>query len=94
MWKKMFQTDRGLSTGRIGFVFVIAFSNVIFWLMWVIFCFVGGKLAEVPRGLVEVYAIANGAAFVGKAGQSWADRNKGGSDDKPTGKAKKYIDKS
>ncbi len=94
MWREMVQTSRGISSGRVGFLFVVAFSNVVFWVMWIIFCFVEGKLAQVPSGIVEVYAIANGAAFVGKAGQSWADRNKGGNDDKPTGKAKKYIDKS
>jgi hypothetical protein len=83
------QTDRGQSSGRLGFLFTIGLSNIIIWPLVAFLTFKEMDFPVIPEGVVYIYAAAQGLSFAGKAAQSFADRNKGDCDDKPVGKAKK-----
>jgi hypothetical protein len=88
------RTDRGQSSGRLAFLFSIGLSNIVVWPLLVFLTLYNKAFPAIPEGVVYIYAAAQGLSFAGKAAQSFADRNKGGCDDKPVGKAKKYVDKS
>jgi hypothetical protein len=92
MWEfleKLFQTDRGYSSGRIGFLVTVFLSNIIIWPLFLGLCIYNKAFVNIPEGVVYLYGAAQGISFAGKAAQSFADRNKGGECDKPVGKIKK-----
>lgn len=85
------QTDRGQSSGRLGFLVTIGLSNAVVWVLVLILTIWKGQFPVIPEGLVYVYAAAQGLAFGGKAAQSFADRAKEPCDDDKgrSGKGKK-----
>jgi len=73
------------SVMRFAFLFSVIFSNIIVWYTWLIVCIWTRSLVNIPPGVVEAYGFANGAAFVGKSLQSFAERPKyhTGTDENP-----------
>lgn len=76
IFQGLIQTDRGYSSGRLGFLVTVGLSNVIIWPIIAFLTLYHGKFPAIPEGVVYLYAAAQGIAFGGKAAQSFADRGK------------------
>jgi len=61
---------------RFAFVFSILISNLTLWGAWIVMSIYQGNLVNIPSGVVEAYSFANGAAFLGKSMQSFAERHR------------------
>ncbi len=73
------------SVMRFAFLFSVLFSNIVVWYTWLFVCIWTRSIVNLPPGVVEAYGFANGAAFVGKSLQRFAERPKyyTSSDDNP-----------
>lgn len=72
-----------LSTGtdtpsmmRFAFLFSVIVSNVIVWYVWLFVCIWTRSLVNIPPGVVEIFAYANGISFIGKGLQSFAESSR------------------
>lgn len=73
-WSKfftMFYEDdtKWWSSMRFSFVFMMLTSNVCFWFMWVIVCFIKQDLVSIPESVIVLYTLSNGIAYGSKLGQ-------------------------
>jgi hypothetical protein len=62
------------SAGRFGFLYSVLVSNTVVWYTWLIICILKKDLVNIPEGVYTALAVANGAAFIGKGMQSFAER--------------------
>ena len=62
------------SSGRFAFLFSVIISNVAVWYTWVIVCIWTRSIVNIPEGVGFALAVCNGAAFIGKGIQSFAER--------------------
>jgi len=62
------------SSGRFAFLFSVIVSNTAVWYTWVVVCIWTRSIVNIPDGVGLALAVCNGAAFIGKGIQSFAER--------------------
>ena len=55
-------------------LFTIMMSNIAMWGTWLLICYLEGRMADIPDGVVYVYTAANGLTLTGKVAQKFAEK--------------------
>jgi len=59
---------------RFAFLNIIAMDYIIL-LVWIVFCIKAGKMVDIGERIADFAGFINAAGFLGKAGQSYVERN-------------------